>query len=375
MVSDARSYQVPQGTFEFFRPKPDGDIDPAGEAGWFLQRERERRGESLEEVGWACNIHPAHLHAIEAGDLTGLPARAEALEMIGAYAEYLRFDPEPLKQHYAQFLPKAPPAVAPRAKKSPQPLGSAKIIVMPYLRMARDQLSGAGGIVASVAGAVMLFGIAAWMMTPSGNDRIAAAPPAAPATEQTASAPEPLPQPGQGQVTTVSSISGITETPLDDTKSISSAADSAMAQVDSLAALIERETKGEIVAVPAPAPAPAPAVANVATATAEPASPVATPSASGSGKIYGAENADSRVVLTAVEEVWIRLEENGQVVLSQTLAAGDTVRVPNRPGMMVIARDGGRVTVTVDGVDKGTLGRRGEIVVGRSVDARSLTNG
>jgi cytoskeleton protein RodZ len=368
MVSDARSYQAPQGAFVFFRPKPDGDIDPAGEAGWFLQRERERRGESLDEAGWACNIHPHHLQAIESGDLTGLPSRSEALDMIGAYGDYLRFDPEPLKQHYAQFLPKISPPAAMLARKTPRPLGSAKIIAMPYLKMAREQLTGAGGIVASVAGAVLLFGVAAWLMTPSSDDRVTAVSPPAQAVEQTAAQP-PQPAAGQPQVTSVSSISGVTETPLDDTKSIS-AADSAIAQVDSLAALIERETKGEITATTGPAAG----VASVATATAPPP-PQPAVAAAGAGKVYGSENADSRVILTAVEDVWIRLEENGQVVLSQTLSRGDTVRVPNRPGMMVIARDGGLVSVAVDGVDKGTLGRRGEIVVGRSVDARSLTSG
>jgi cytoskeleton protein RodZ len=371
MVSDARTYQAPQGAFVFFRPKPDGDIDPAGEAGWFLQRERERRGESLEEAGWACDIHPHHLQAIEAGDLTGLPSRTEALEMVGAYGDYLRFDPEPLMRHYAQFLPKVAAPATSLAHRIPRPLGSAKIIAMPYLKMAREQMAGAGGIVASVAGAVLLFGVAAWLLTPSAEDRLAATSP--PVAEQTA-AQEPAqqqPATGTAQVTNVSSISGVTETPLDDTKSIS-AADSAIAGVDSLAALIERETKGEIAAGQGQAAGVA-AVASVS-ATAVP-QPQAAAAPAGPGKVYGSENADARVVLTAVEDVWIRLEENGQVVLSQTLMRGDTVRVPNRPGMMVIARDGGLVSVSVDGVDKGTLGRRGEIVVGRSVDARSLTSG
>ena len=48
--------------------------------------------------------------------------------MIGAYAQYLGFDPEPLVQHYAQFLPR--PAIAPRASHpaNPAPLSSAKIL-------------------------------------------------------------------------------------------------------------------------------------------------------------------------------------------------------------------------------------------------------
>ena len=32
-------------TQQHTREKPDGMVDPAGEAGWYLQRERENRGE------------------------------------------------------------------------------------------------------------------------------------------------------------------------------------------------------------------------------------------------------------------------------------------------------------------------------------------
>ena len=111
-----------------FREKPDGASDPAGEAGWFLQREREKRGETLEYAGEATGIHPYHVEAIEFGDMTRMPTRMEALEMISAYAQYLGFDPEPLVNHYIEFLPR--PAMAPRASHpaNPAPLSSAKIL-------------------------------------------------------------------------------------------------------------------------------------------------------------------------------------------------------------------------------------------------------
>ncbi len=36
---------------EQVRLKPDGATDPVGEAGWYLAREREQRGETLDEAG------------------------------------------------------------------------------------------------------------------------------------------------------------------------------------------------------------------------------------------------------------------------------------------------------------------------------------
>ena len=63
-----------------------------------------------------------HIEAIELGDMTHMPQRLEALEMIGSYAQFLGFDPEPLVRHYAHFLPR--PAVASghvRARSPPLP--------------------------------------------------------------------------------------------------------------------------------------------------------------------------------------------------------------------------------------------------------------
>jgi transcriptional regulator with XRE-family HTH domain len=157
-----------------FREKPDGATDPAGEAGWFLQREREKRGETLEYAGEATGIHPYHVEAIEFGDMTRMPTRMEALEMISAYAQYLGFDPEPLINHYIEFLPR--PVIAPRPSHpaNPAPLSSAKILTfgkMPKLMPLNFKISsvpgGAGGLIASLAGAIFLFAGASWMMIPS----------------------------------------------------------------------------------------------------------------------------------------------------------------------------------------------------------------
>ena len=78
--------RLPEMNMGADRQKPDGIMDPAGEAGWFLMREREDRGLSLEQAGEQTGIHPYHLEAIELGNMTNMPSRAEALEMIAADA-------------------------------------------------------------------------------------------------------------------------------------------------------------------------------------------------------------------------------------------------------------------------------------------------
>ena len=71
--------------------------------------------------------------------------------------------------------------------------------------------------------------------------------------------------------------------------------------------------------------------------------------------------------------MWIRIEDaQGKVVLTQMLMKGDTYRVPDRVGLVVIARDGGLLNYLIDGKEKGILGTPGEILVGRPLDVKAL---
>ena len=336
------------------RPRPDGALDPAGEAGWFLQREREMRGETLEMAGEATGIHPYHVEAIEFGDMTRMPPRLEALEMIGIYAQYLEFDPEPLVIHYAQFLPR--PAVAPKAvhPANPAPLTSAKILKfgkMPKLPKFSFNVTGMrggpGGLVAGLAGAVFVFAGLAYMAVPS--DMPAETPVAEIAdTMPTASTgPEeadvalaeerlpddipPAPQPG------VAVADGAEGTNL-----------------DGIAALIEENAANTI-----PQPLEVTASGDVKL----------TPE----GRVFGAKTGGDRLILRAKAPVWVRIEDTaGNVVMTQMLMKGDTYRVPDREGLVVIARDGGLLSYVIDGEERGILGTPGEILVGRPLDLKEL---
>lgn len=345
-----------------FREKPDGASDPAGEAGWFLQREREKRGETLEYAGEATGIHPYHVEAIEFGDMTRMPTRMEALEMISAYAQYLGFDPEPLVNHYIEFLPR--PAIAPRVSHpaNPAPLSSAKILTfgkMPKLMPLNFKLSGipggAGGLVASVAGAIFLFAGASWMMIPSSE--------VAPMEMQTAEVADPMPTASTGpEVADVK----ITEEAMPDDLTASAknntmepSADQAGGELDGLGAFIAEQVPDEQV----------PAVAPVATKMVQDVASADDVKQTAEGRVFGAKNDVSRLVLKAKAPVWVRVEDaQGNVVMTQMLMKGDTYQVPDREGLVVIARDGGLLSYVIDGKEKGILGTPGEILVGRSLN-------
>jgi cytoskeleton protein RodZ len=363
-------------SFHNYRPKPDGKQDPAGEAGWFLQRERERRKISLRDVAQAIRVHPIHLDAIERGDLTRMPHRSEAIGMAGAYAEYLGFDPQPMMMHYAQLLPRSS-APKQAGNKTPRPLGSARIIEFPMARRLKEMASGPGGVVASVAVAVMLFGGVAWSLLPDGNT---ASPQIANKVQQNEQQQQQVAQSGAN--TAVEAIEKIDESILQDAEPIETAqapdpagdpigallaqqADESANGLSGLDKLIA--SSGEIEG----------AIDKMTTATTgEPVQQAAKKVASdGQGRIFGADNDDARLVLQATAPVWVRIEDGkGKAILTETLMAGDRFKVPNQEGLVVIARDGGLLTYEIDGEKLGSLGSPGEIIVNRKLDISELMN-
>ena len=348
----------------FFRPKPDGDLNPAGEAGWYLQRERERRGLTLDQIGEATGIHPYHVEAIEMGDLTRLPERLEALEMVGIYGDHMGFEPEPLVTHYAAFLPRPAVAAEKAHPANPGPLSSAKVLkfgkLPPFPRFnIRSFPGGAGGVIGSCFAAVLLFATASWVMQPV---------PSTPSSEQTAQdanlseAGDPMATASTGESDTNVAVS---EEPMPEedaadakvTDETASAGKEPTSEADSIGAFIEGNFEDSAPAAQAEKPAsPAKKPVAVEQASAEPA----------------AEDG-SRLVLKAKAAVWVRIEDaQGNVVMTQMLRGGDTYSVPNRPGLVVIARDGGLLSYLIDGKERGILGTPGQILVGQPLDIPAL---
>ena len=361
------------------RPKPDGLADPAGEAGWYLQRERENRGETLEEAGAAICIHPYHLEAIEYGDMTHMPARQFALEMIGIYAEHLGFDPQPLMEHYSHFL--SLPAASPKQAHpaNPAPLSSARILKfgqfpkMPKFKFHLGGIpGGAGGLVATVAGAVLLFAGVSYMLLPGAN---APSVSADLATSNLVVSADPMPTASTGDEAAEITI-GDEPMPDDqpqDTAALA-AADAAGdnlagTDLDGISSLIEDQVPGAKEATREAAKLAAKEAAKSLDGMISATDMAMT----AEGREFGSSNGESRVTLQARAAVWVRVEDAlGNVVMTQMLMKGDTYRVPNREGLVVIARDGGLLSYVIDGKDKGILGTPGEILVGRSLDVKSF---
>lgn len=368
---DEHEGQQSQGAL---RAKPDGIMDPAGETGWYLERERHARGLSLDDVASCTGIHPYHVEAIEYGDMTHMPPRLEALEMIAAYADFLGFDPDPLLQHYVTFLPR--PQVAPRNHPAnPAPMMSAKVLPfgkfpkIPAINLKGIKLppmppmpGGRNGIVASVAAAFILLSGTAWMFTGSSP-----APGVGPDVEQIADGGDPMPTATTGP--DVADVK-ITDTPIETANNEPVAADGdqdADAAVDPAA-----EGAGDLGAFIAEQVGSDSDPQTVA-ATSKPVEIAsATP---GEGRVFGDVNPAARVVLKATKPIWLLIEDGqGNRVATQMLNPGDMYRVPDREGLVAIAQDGGALVYMIDGVEKGVLGLPGSLLAAEPLDPKILAS-
>ena len=350
--------------------------DPAQEVGFFLQREREARGISIEMASEATGIHPYHIEAIELGDLTHMPPRMEAMEMIAGYGQYLGFEPEPLIEHLLTFLP--PPPITPKPYHPAQPhvLSSAKVLSFGKLpkvpnfniRLA-NYPGGARGLISTVSAAMVLLVGAHFALSHQGAAL-------KPATEQVAAAPEVVAPAVVAPVqATAQADVKVTDHPMAQGDKIAGLTVSPSNENDAIGALIKDENQD---AVPAAKAKPAKLASTkfqdrikvddqIKTAS---TSPIPTPAP---GRVFGADNKDARLVLKALAPVYLRVEDGqGVPILAQMLNTGDTYRVPNRGGMVALSRDGGRLAYQIDGQDKGVLGPPGKILVGEKLDITAL---
>jgi cytoskeleton protein RodZ len=349
------------------RDKPDGILNPAGEAGWYLEVERIERGLTLDDISEATGIHAFHIEAIEHGDLTRMPARLEALEMIAHYAQVLGFAPEPLLEHYAAFLPA--PHVAPRSHPAnPAPLSSAKVLpfgkIIPRLPRfdvgamklpSMPSFPAHPGIVASVAGFLMLFGGTIFMFSQAD----------APTGEVIAAVEQVDPMPtattGLENADVKVSETPILGEPIAEVAAVD-AKQVAPEDPDAMGAFINQLDGDETTASTKP-------IKKGKQAKVSKDNIEITPN----GRVFGANNEESRITLTAKAPVWVSVDDaTGKSLMTQMLNQGDSYRVPDKSGLVVLTRDGGRLGFSIDGVEKGLIGTPGEIITGNPLDIEKL---
>ncbi len=94
-------------------------------------------------------------------------------------------------------------------------------------------------------------------------------------------------------------------------------------------------------------------------------------------RTYGAENAESRILLRARVNSWIQVrdEVNNQLLVTRLLRVGDSFRVPNRPGLKLLTGNAGGLDILVDGEVVPPIGPLGAVRRDVLLDTVSLLQG
>jgi cytoskeleton protein RodZ len=281
-----------------------------------LQREREMRGVSLEEISSATKISMRFLRAIEEEDFAKLPGGIFARSFIRSYARYLGLDEERVM---AEYLLAARPQTevdlhrfTPGRFSTPRPASRSPLV---------------GALVAAVllAGGYALFRYSRpTVEIPSQN----AAGPAVTPTETAPPAPAPNANPP---------LAGVTPPAGNGTPG--TAPTTAPATVPGMA----------------PSAAVSKPAASQNPATQSPAQPVNPP-----GTRFAPE---SGLVLqvAATERAWVAVDADGKTVLQRVLNPNDVETVKAHDSFDVTAGNSQGIILTLNGETLKPLGRRGEV--------------
>ena len=93
-------------------------------------------------------------------------------------------------------------------------------------------------------------------------------------------------------------------------------------------------------------------------------------------KVYGRTNLDARVVITAVDDSWVQVHgPDKELLLTRILHAGDSYRVPDRPGIVMVTGNAGGLEVRVDDAVAPSLGPLGVVLRNVALDPDRLLSG
>ena len=369
--------------------------------GAMLRATRQRYGWDLEDVEHALRIRIVHLQAIEDGRFEDLPGPAYAVGFVRAYADHLGLEREEVVSHFRDEISDLPRRTR---LNFPTPIPESRV---------------PSGAILLISLAVAAVAYGGWyyltMKNRSGLELVTEVPQKLadmfkpqyenpPATEAAAStvtheegtpssAPAPAPdanaQPGTAPVAASSPATGPAP-----------AAGPAPALPAPVSTSAPASTPAPV-STPAPAstpasgaaPASSPALPQVATEAApngtdgspktEPsvseqfaALPVAPGDSGGEGSVFGKSNTNARIVIRANADSWVQVRDNeGELILTRMLRAGDSYRVPNKDGLTLLTGNAGALEIYVDGRKAPPIGPGGAIRRDVALDADRLMAG
>jgi len=92
--------------------------------------------------------------------------------------------------------------------------------------------------------------------------------------------------------------------------------------------------------------------------------------------VYGEDNGDFRVRLVAAQDCWVQVrDDEGKLLLTRVLRAGDSYQVPNKKGLTLLTGNAGGLYIELDGTRLPVLGPVGVVRRDVSLDPERLLGG
>lgn len=193
-----------------------------------------------------------------------------------------------------------------------------------------------------------------------------------PQTEQPEARAEALPEPGEGESQSDAEAVHEPEAPASFGGGLSAEIEAEPA-AEASAAAISSEAPA---AAPAALPLPVVGAAHLAIPTAPTLGALLPNDNNRQPRIYGVENAASRVVLRARLDSWVQVHTADEsLLLTRVLQPGDSYRVPDLAGLTLITGNAGGLQIEVDGAALPPLGPVGAIRRGIALDPERLLDG
>jgi cytoskeleton protein RodZ len=289
------------------------DVDENGEivvsVGAELHQARLTAGFELQEVSNSLRIRRAHLEALEEGRYDDLPGAPYAVGFVRSYAKFLGLDSD---------------AVVKRFKAEADNVGGRPKLDFPVPtdegRMPKTWL---------IVVALVLAGIAygGWQYFSNRDDSEA---------QRSADVPE------EPDVAAPAADAGITVQPAEPESGISVGDNLWTPSTVDGATADDREVGASV---------------GTDLSSARPEAPVHEP------RVYGGENTGARIVIRATGDSWVQIQgPENELLLTRILREGDSYRVPDQPGILLMTGNAGALEVWLDDERQPSLGPPGLVL-------------
>jgi cytoskeletal protein RodZ len=390
-----------------------------------LRQTRASYGQSLESVAESLRIRLVHLKSIEDGRYEELPGVAYAVGFVGTYADYLRLDREEIVRQFKEEIQDQDEAIQ-LVFPTPSPEGKVPggaIILISVLLVAliygiwfylSNQNTQLADLIPDVPERLQTLlssdepGDSGESAEPSEAEvpPVAEAPAVSEAPElipepmpesapesvmETAVGPEPATEMApEDPVEMAAASPEITDgaaTPLESSTAADQGAETMAAESPvamAAAAMPESADPSPVeettVAAITETPPAAPSVALPTAPSAIPAAPSGgTTVAAIDGRtprVYGGDNAQSRITLHATLDSWVQVRDGeGDLLLTRVLRPGDSYRVPDQTGLTLVTGNAGGLRIQVDGTNLAPIGRVGMVRRNIALDPQRLVDG